>query len=66
MTSMRAPKGFTEMATHPLSFRRDEKGYRIYSVGLNGKDEGGALFRKANGKVDRDKGDWVFACERPE
>ena len=39
-----------------LLFKRDDNGYLIYSVGVNGKDDGGALLLTANNKIPLDTG----------
>ncbi|MFV2070079.1 MAG: hypothetical protein ACC645_24195, partial [Pirellulales bacterium] len=44
----------------PLLFKKNENGYRIYSVGLNKKDDGGISV----GRGGQTRGDWVFACDR--
>ena len=48
----------------PLKYHRTDYGqFALYSVGWNGKDDGGVVvFRKnSNGYVDVDKGDWVWS-----
>jgi hypothetical protein len=47
-----------------LKYHRTDYGqFALYSVGWNGKDDGGVVvFRKnSNGYVDVDKGDWVWS-----
>ncbi len=39
-----------------LLFKRDDNGYLIYSVGANGKDDGGALLPTADNKIPLDTG----------
>ncbi len=51
----------------PLRYSRiDPRGFRVYSVGWNGTDDGGevALERKgkSNETVDTNLGDWVWLC----
>jgi hypothetical protein len=51
---------------HALRYRStSDNSYLIYSIGLNGKDDGGVVAWK-KGKtpeVDKEKGDWVWASE---
>ena len=45
----------------PLHYRRTDDGkFVLYSVGLDGKDDGGKIFLTKTGSVDREKGDWVW------
>ena len=48
----------------PLKYHRTDYGqFALYSIGWNGKDDGGVVvFRKnSNGYVDVDKGDWGWS-----
>jgi len=48
----------------PLKYHRTDYGqFALYSVGWNGKDDGGVVVfrKKSNGYVDVDKGDWVWS-----
>jgi type II secretory pathway pseudopilin PulG len=36
--------------------------FRLYSIGWNESDDGGIPARTADGKEDREKGDWVWQC----
>ncbi len=42
----------------PLKYRREGKGFLLYSVGLNGKDDNGVA------TFDREEGDIVWRCSR--
>ena len=45
----------------PLHYRRlNDEHYRIYSVGWNGRDDGGTVGRNAAGFYDPKVGDWVW------
>ena len=45
----------------PLHYRRTHDGkFLLYSVGWNETDDGGKVVLKADGSVDRTKGDWVW------
>jgi hypothetical protein len=46
----------------PFHYRRREDGqFVLYSVGWNEKDGGGEIvLNPKTGKVDRDRGDWVW------
>jgi hypothetical protein len=49
----------------PLHYRlRDDGNFVLYSVGWNETDDGGKVVLTKSGKVDREKGDWVW--EYPE
>jgi hypothetical protein len=46
----------------PLKYRRAANGkFVLYSVGWNGKDDGGVTATKKDGSPDRQQGDWVLA-----
>jgi hypothetical protein len=48
----------------PLSYRLLPGGhYVLYSVGWNGKDDGGVVHHNKNGESDRNEGDWVWTDE---
>lgn len=55
------PKLPTDVITGgPLKYRREADGrFVLYSVGLNGKDDGGVIIFKKGG-VNPDNGDWVW------
>ena len=45
----------------PLKYRRSDDGqFVLYSVGWNEKDDGGQVELTESGRVDMDKGDWVW------
>ncbi|HUA37640.1 MAG TPA: hypothetical protein VMA35_04485 [Candidatus Sulfopaludibacter sp.] len=45
----------------PLHYRREAGGrFTLYSVGWNGKDDGGTVALTKGGNVDRENGDWVW------
>jgi hypothetical protein len=45
----------------PLHYRLEPNGqFALYSVGWNETDDGGQVVLTKSGKVDRDKGDWVW------
>ena len=45
----------------PLHYRRTDDGkFVLYSVGWNEKDDGGQVVLTKSGRVDREKGDWVW------
>jgi len=46
----------------PLSYRKTEDGFILYSFGENMKDDGGQLAHDRKGKIKQwaDEGDWVF------
>jgi hypothetical protein len=57
------PDAFTGQ---PLSYRRSADGtYRLYSVGWNGTDDGGAEVKTKSGQPDQEKGDWVWKLPSP-
>jgi len=44
-----------------LNYRRTDDGqFVLYSVGLNGTDDGGTVVLTKNGNLDQNKGDWVW------
>ena len=49
----------------PLKYRRQGRGYLLYSLGLDGKDEGGrvGLDPKQPGRLDPIRGDWVWTID---
>ncbi len=49
------------MSGQPLLYRKEgPQSYRLYSVGMNGVDEGGKVVCFKGGAIDYDKGDWVW------
>ena len=45
----------------PLHYRRTKDGrYQLYSIGWNGKDDGGVFAFNRSGQVDSKNGDWVW------
>lgn len=45
----------------PLQYHRTDDGnFLLYSVGWNGKDDGGTITYDHQGKEDRNQGDWVW------
>ena len=45
----------------PMIYRRVSEGeFLLYSVGWNGKDDGGVAAFKTDGTVDMENGDWVW------
>jgi len=49
----------------PLHYRvSPDQGFVLYSIGWNGKDDGGEPGRKANGVWDSNAGDWVWKLSR--
>ena len=45
----------------PLHYRRTNDGkFVLYAVGWNEKDDGGQVVLTKSGRVDREKGDWVW------
>jgi len=45
----------------PLKYRRAANGkFALYSIGWNGKDDGGVTVTKKDGTLDRLQGDWVL------
>jgi Tfp pilus assembly protein PilE len=45
----------------PLKYRRTANGkFVLYSVGWNGKDDGGVTATDKEGRLDRQRGDWVL------
>lgn len=59
----RVPTDVTE--GRPLHYRTSpDHGFVLYSIGWNGKDDGGEPGRKANGAWDSNAGDWVWKLPR--
>jgi hypothetical protein len=49
------------MTGEPLHYRRTGDGrFVLYSVGMNGKDDGGVLGLRKGGTLNFDEGDWVW------
>jgi len=52
---------FDAMSGKPLHYRlKDDGTFLLYSVGSNGKDDGGEVVLQKNGRVDLKQGDWVW------
>lgn len=48
----------------PLRYRRDAADrFTLYSLGMNLQDDGGAVIRNKDGRVDWRQGDWVWRSE---
>ena len=45
------------VSTEPMHYRRTDEGYVLYSVGWDGKDDGGKFLKM---KDNRETGDWVW------
>ena len=39
---------------------KDDGRFLLYSVGCDGKDDGGKIVLKENGNIDLTRGDWVW------
>jgi hypothetical protein len=50
----------------PLRYRRTDDGYLLYSIGLNGKDDGGISGRRSPYRFDEENPDVVFSEARRE
>lgn len=49
----------------PYRYRREGKGYRLYSLGANQADDQGRQVSQAKGGIDLQQGDLVWRVERP-
>ncbi len=50
-------------SNQPYIYRTAGNGYLLYSVSLNGQDDGGKSVREKGGQIDFRSGDWVWKVE---